>query len=110
MKREREYHSCGKEYNMEKRERGSNIIFPIILRLLGRISSGEKGRKRKFWGRKSRFNKRSGKNIKVQGTLYTPAYQCCEWIEEEVGPLQDIQRLVAQERDVDVISYKDMIH
>ena len=26
---------------MEKKERGSNIMFPIILRLLGRISSGE---------------------------------------------------------------------
>ena len=29
---------------MEKRERGSNIIFPIIMRLLGRISSGEEDR------------------------------------------------------------------
>ena len=29
---------------MEKRERGSNIIFPIILMLLGRISSGEEGK------------------------------------------------------------------
>ena len=27
---------------MEKRERGSNIFFPIILRLLGRISSFRK--------------------------------------------------------------------
>ena len=40
-KRGREYHGCGEEYNVEKRERGSNIIFPIILRLLERISSGE---------------------------------------------------------------------
>ena len=36
---------CGEEYNVEKRERGSNIIFLIILKLLGRISreAGEKG-------------------------------------------------------------------
>ena len=27
---------------MEKRERGSDIIFPIILRQMGRISIGEK--------------------------------------------------------------------
>ena len=30
------------KYNMEKRE--SKIIFPIILRVLGRISSGKKGK------------------------------------------------------------------
>ena len=29
------------EYNVEKREKRSNFIFPIILRLLARISSGE---------------------------------------------------------------------
>ena len=28
---------------MEKKERGSNIIFPITFRLLGRISSEEEG-------------------------------------------------------------------
>ena len=38
VKRGREYHGCGEEYNIEKRKRGSNIIFPIML---GRISSGE---------------------------------------------------------------------
>ena len=38
--RGREYHGGGEEYNVEKSERGNNIIFPIILRLLGRISSG----------------------------------------------------------------------
>ena len=35
----RKYLCCGEEYNVEKRKVGSNIIFPIILRLLGRISS-----------------------------------------------------------------------
>ena len=41
MKRGKEYYGCEKEYNVEKRERGINIIFPIMLRLLGRLSSGE---------------------------------------------------------------------
>ena len=30
VKRRREYHGCWEEYNMETRERGSNIILPII--------------------------------------------------------------------------------
>ena len=41
VKRGRTYHGCGEEYNVEKRQRGSNVIFPVILRLLGRISIGE---------------------------------------------------------------------
>ena len=41
VKRGREYHGCGEEYNVVKREKGSKIIFPITLRLLGRISSWE---------------------------------------------------------------------
>ena len=41
MKRGEKYHDCGEEYNVEKRERVSNIIISIILRLLGRISSWE---------------------------------------------------------------------
>ena len=42
MQRVREYFGCGEEYNVENRE--SNIIFPMILRLFGRISSGEAGK------------------------------------------------------------------
>ena len=57
MKRGREYHGYWEEYNVEKGEMGSNIIFPIILRLLGRILIEVKG-----W---------VGKNIKLWGTLYT---------------------------------------
>ena len=38
--------------NMEKRARGSNIIFPVILRLLGRISSGEEGKGTEILGMK----------------------------------------------------------
>ena len=41
MKRGREYHGCGEEYNVESSVMGGNIICPIIFRLLGRISSGE---------------------------------------------------------------------
>ena len=33
---------CGVEYNVDK---GGNIIFPVILMLLGRISNGEGGLK-----------------------------------------------------------------
>ena len=67
MKREGKYHGCGEEYHMEKRERGSNIIFPIILRRLGRISNGEDGN---FWEENQNG---MGKNIKLSGTLYTTA-------------------------------------
>ena len=41
VKKGSEYHGHGEEYSVEDRKRGSNIIFPIILRLLGRITSGE---------------------------------------------------------------------
>ena len=73
MKRGREYYGYGEEYNMKKRERGRKIIFPVIYRLLGRISSEKKGKWSEFWGRKSRFLKLGvGKNIKLYGNLYTP--------------------------------------
>ena len=37
---------------MLKKERGSNIIFPRILRLFGRISSGENVRGADYLGKK----------------------------------------------------------
>ena len=43
-KRRRSYQGCVEEYNVEKREMGSNILFPVTLRLLGRISSREEGK------------------------------------------------------------------
>ena len=49
LKEEREYHGCGEEYIVDKRKRGSKIIFPIILRLYERISSGEEGRRGNIW-------------------------------------------------------------
>ena len=56
--------AVGEEYNVEKR--GSNII-PIILRILGRISSGGKtGKRRNFKGRKSKnFKIGMGNDIKL---------------------------------------------
>ena len=42
VKRGRHYNGCREKYNVEK---GGNIILPIILRLLGRISNGEEGKK-----------------------------------------------------------------
>ena len=42
----------GEKNIIEKREKGSNIIFPIILRLLGRMSSGEKGKGTEIYWKK----------------------------------------------------------
>ena len=62
---------------MEKRERGSNIIYHIILRLLGRISSKEEGSGNKSFGEENQDLKNTGmgKSIKLYGTLYTPEGQ-----------------------------------
>ena len=35
------YQGCVEKYNVEKREMESNHLFPLIIRMLGRISSGE---------------------------------------------------------------------
>ena len=59
VKRGREYYSCGEKYNVEKRGRGSNIIFPFIIRLLGRISSGEEGKGTEILGIK-KLNLKTG--------------------------------------------------
>ena len=58
VKWERDYHGFVEENNVEKRERGSNFIFPMTLRLLGRILSMEGDRN---WKK----NKWVGKNIKL---------------------------------------------
>ena len=56
---------------MEKRERENNIIFAIILRLLGRKSSRTEGKRTEMLGKKFKIIG-AGKNIKLQGNLYTP--------------------------------------
>ena len=48
--------------------KGSNVIFPMILRLFGRTSNGEVlGHQIKI------FQNRGGEEYQVQGTSYTPA-------------------------------------
>ena len=74
MKRGRKYHGLGEEYNVEKRERGSNIIFPLILRLFRRISSGEEG---KGFGNYEEENKAlkmnwGGEEYQVEGNFINP--------------------------------------
>ena len=71
MKRGREYHCYGEKYNSEKRERGSNNFFHLILRLWEENQVGKKG-KGTTLSEKSRFKNRVGKNIKMSVTLYTP--------------------------------------
>ena len=53
------------------KERGSKIIFSLILRLLGRISSGRGDRN---YGEENQDFKKMGmgKNIKLQEPLYNP--------------------------------------
>ena len=62
-----DYHGGGEEYKVRKKKikRGSSLIFLIILRMLGRKSICEEGKGTKILG----------KNIKMKGTLYTPATQ-----------------------------------
>ena len=57
---------------MEKRVRGSNIIFPIILRPFGRISSGEEGRIIKILVKKIKIEKKRLGRISSYKELYNP--------------------------------------
>ena len=66
LKEGRVYHVCGEEYNVDKIDRGSKIIFSVILRLFERTSSG-KGRK--FLGRKLRVKNGVGEEYKVEGNF-----------------------------------------
>ena len=55
-------HGCGEEYHVGKRGRGSKIILPTILNLLGRISRGEGDGD---FGEEIRDFDTMGKNIKL---------------------------------------------
>ena len=44
--------AVGKDITWKKRERGSNIIFPIISRLLGSISNEKEGKGTDILGKK----------------------------------------------------------
>ena len=70
VKRGREYHGCGEEYNVEKRERGSKIIVPMILKLLGRIS---RGKVTEILGKKIKIIKNGGgEEYQVVGNFIHP--------------------------------------
>ena len=73
LKREREYHVCGKENYVEKS--WGNITFPLMLRLLGRISGGEAGKEKEICRRKSRLKKWVWGRISSCMELYTPLLQ-----------------------------------
>ena len=67
-----EYHVC-REYNVEKRESGSNIIFPILLNLLGRVGSGAEEKGTKIFGKKIKIlNSRDGEEYQVAGNFIHP--------------------------------------
>ena len=58
--------AVGEEYNVGKSERGfSNIIFPVILRLLARISSGEEGKGTEIMGKKIEIKKWIGEEYQA---------------------------------------------
>ena len=60
-----EYQGLGEEYNVDKRERETKIIFPIILRLFERISSGKEGQVRHF-GEENQYLKKIGVGKKIK--------------------------------------------
>ena len=71
VKRGREYHGCGEQYNLKKRERGSNMIFSMILRLFGRVSSWGEGKGSVNMGKKIKILKMwVGKNINIRNFVH----------------------------------------
>ena len=81
--------AVGKNKTWKKGKRGSNIIFPIILKLLGRILSGKGDNK--FREENQDFKKWDGEEYQVAGNFIHP------WMaegdvkeEEEFDELSDI--------------------
>ena len=68
-----------------KRERRSNITFPLILLLLGRISSWVKGKKTKISKHKS------GEEFSLSGTLYTPVHRLSLATGREISSSGDLK-------------------
>ena len=60
--------AAGKNITWKKREWGRNIIFSIIFRLLGRVSSGDGN----FGGENQDSKKGGGKEYKVAGNFIHP--------------------------------------
>ena len=70
VKRGIKYNGCGEEYIMGKRERGSNILFPTLLTLLGIISRGEEGKWSEIFGKKIKILKNGfGEEYQVVGNF-----------------------------------------
>ena len=79
------YYCCGRgqDITCRKRERGSNIIFPIILTLLRRISNGEEGKGRNILGEESQDFKTSGwGRISSCRELYKPLIKGLDTVSE----------------------------
>ena len=76
VKRGKEYNDCAEEYNVELRKVGSNIIFPLKVRLLGRISSAEEGKGDVYyiWGRNQDFKQWDWERISSCWELYPPLW------------------------------------
>ena len=72
VKRGREFRGVWEEYQVEQRERVSNIICSIILRLYGRLSSGEEEKGTKIFGKKIKSLKNGGGEEYHCRELYTP--------------------------------------
>ena len=77
VKRGSDFKGFWGENYVEKRVRGSNIICSIILRLQGRLSSGEE----EIWGKKIKILKnRVGKEYKIVGNFIHPCNCLLIWI------------------------------
>ena len=74
IKRRWEYHGCGEEYNVEKMEKGSNIIFPFNIMAVGKKSIGEEGKGTEIWGRKSRLTNGVGEEYQ---NVWNFIHPCC---------------------------------
>ena len=56
-----------------KKVSGRNFIFPLIFRLLGRISSGKEGKTTEIMGKKIKIKKQiGGEECKVVGNFINP--------------------------------------
>ena len=75
MKHGREYHCCEEEYNVEKRKRGCNIIFSLIMKLLGRISSGKEGKEMECFGKNQDLKEWWWRSILSCRELYTTLFK-----------------------------------
>ena len=76
---------------MVKRKRGSIIISPLILRLMGRISSVKEGKGTKILGKKIKMNNGGGEEYQVVVSFIQPC--------GKVSELGQIPERVSHEED-----------